>query len=498
MQRYARWGPNGSKGPELLVREVLLHGLTEPVDFNDPSKGEKPAEPDVWQCEYLQAYGEGEKRIASRSGNGVGKTACLSWCIVHHFISEYPQITAVTAPTQGQMFDALYPEVLTWFQKLPEWVQGSFVVKSESIEHSKFPNKSFVSFATARAEKPEALAGKHSEQGSVLLVADEAQAIHEAVYLNATGSMSGRKTQMMLAGNPTYTSGLFYDAHTKLARQDVKTPGDWLSIHVNAETCRRVTEDFKQEKARRFGPDSNAYRIFVLGEFPTGADNTVIPMQDILAAQERDIQPTHGTPFVWGLDVARFGSDRSALVKRKGTVVPEVPKWWRGKDTMELSVLIREEYNATNISDRPVRIFVDVIGIGAGVVDRLREMGLPAIGINVGEAAALDDRYANLKAELWFKMKEFFARKDCKIPKDDLSPGGLALGQELATPTYDFVKPSNRLRVEGKQEIRNRGLPSPDLAEALMLTFAGPATQAMFGTNIQFSEPLRRNLAGVV
>lgn len=477
-----------------MVREVFLAGLTEPIDFNNPEGPQKAAEPDLWQEEFLRAYGDyTERRIAERSGNGVGKTAALAWCVVNHFITEFPQVTACTAPNQTQMFDALYPEVIRWFDRLPEWVKLAFEVKAESIEHRKKPNDSFVTFATARPENPEALSGKHCEQGSVLLVADEGQGVHERVYLAAAGSMSGRRTKFLMAGNPVYTEGLFFDAHTKLARKEAKTAGDWLSIHVNAETCKRVTEDFKQEKIRRFGIDSNAYRIFVLGEFPTSNENTIIPLADILAAQVREIADERSVPMVWGVDVARFGSDRTALVKRRGKVVPEVPKGWRGKDTMQTVALLHEEWQATSTPDRPIRIFVDVIGIGSGVVDRLREMGLPVVGVNVAEASASKDQYFNLKAELWFKAKEWFAAKDCKIPKDDLNPGGIALGSELAAPRYDFTKPKNKLMVEGKKELRDRGLPSPDYADAFILTLSSSFAQ-MSGTYGKSNEPIKRGL----
>lgn len=498
MSRYARWGENGEQGPELMVREVFLFGLTEPVDFNNPEGPQKAAEPDAWQCEFLRAYGDyTERRVAERSGNGVGKTATLAWCVVNHFVTEFPQVTACTAPNQTQMFDALYPEILRWFERLPEWVRTAFVVKAESIEHVVKPNDSFVTFATARPENPEALAGKHCEQGSVLLVADEAQGVHERVFLAAAGSMSGRRTKFLLAGNPVYTEGLFYDAHTLLARTGEKTPGDWKSIHVNAETCKRVTEDFKQEKIRRYGIHSNAYRVFVLGEFPAGNDDTIIPLGDVISAQVRDIAEPKDQAGVWGLDPARFGDDRSCLVKRRGRVVAETPLVWRQKDTMQLSAIVHEEWNATPLHQRPKSICVDSIGLGAGVVDRLRNLGLPVRGVNVSEMAAFSDRYANLKAELWFKAKEWFAAKDVRLPADNPVPGGIALGAELALPKFRFL-PSGRLQVESKMEIKKRGFPSPDVADAFILTMADTEATYIHGTEGSFTAPIKRNSSWVV
>ena len=493
LSRYARWGENGKEGPVLLVREVLLRGMTELVDVNDESKGWKPAEPDTWQEEFLRVYGSGqERRMTEKSGHGPGKSACLAWIIVHHLVTEFPQKTAVTAPTEKQLFNALYPEVVKWFQKLPQWLQGEFEIKADRLEQRRKPEESFVSFATARPEKPEALAGIHCEDGSVLLVADEASGVPEAVFESASGSMSGRNATIILAGNPVRTSGLFYDSHTKLARRGERTVGDWYAVTVNCETSRRVSRDFIEEKARRYGRDSNEYRIRVLGEFPTADADTIIPIEHILAAQSRDIT-TPPSDAVWGVDVARFGDDRSALVKRIGSVVEERPKVWQGKDTMQLAALIHEEWNATPPPKRPRSICVDVIGIGSGVVDRLRMLGLPVRGVNVAETSSFSDRYQNLKAELWMdKAKTWFAAKDCRIPPDDQAPGGIALGAELGLPRFRYL-PSGKWQVESKQEIKRRGFPSPDVADAFILTLADTAATYHHGS-LKVNDPLKRGL----
>ena len=181
---------------------------------------------------------------------------------------------------------------------------------------------------------------------------------------------------------------------------------------------------------------------------------------------------------MWGLDVARFGDDRTALVKRAGNVIIEVPKMWRGKDTMQVAGLIKLEYDeAMDAKCEPHEILVDVIGIGAGVVDRLRELGLPVRGINVAESPAVREQYLRLRDELWWKAREWFGNRACKIPE----PQGLTNGEEdpmelliseLSQPKYT-ASSSGKILIETKDDMKKRGLSSPDLADAFCLTFAG-------------------------
>jgi hypothetical protein len=471
----------------LFVREVLLRGVV------DPRTG-LPEEPDEWQEKLLRAYGRYERRITVRSGHGVGKTAALAWVTVHHAVTEFPQKTALTAPTSNQMFVALWPEVGKWFAKCPDHIKNIFEFKSDEIVHQGNPKESFIRAATARPEKPEALAGVHCDDGSVLLIADESSGIHEAIFESASGSMSGHTATTILAGNPLRTAGLFFDSHMKPEMRDF-----WFALHVSCEQCRRVKADFLEDMRRRYGVNSNQYRVRVLGEFPKADADTVIPFESIEAATIRDVTPSPAAPMIWGLDPARFGGDRSALVKRKGNAVPELPKVWQDLDLMQLSAMVKIEWDTTDISKRPAEILVDSIGLGAGVVDRLRQLELPVRGINVSESPSMKDHYSNLKAELWFEgAKAWFQKLDCTLPKDIAhTPNGSLCG-ELALPRFKFTK-TGKLQVESKDEIKKRGFASPDLADAFILTFASSAATMAFGSANQpgWNQPMRRNIKGM-
>jgi hypothetical protein len=440
-------------------------------------------EPDEWQCKLMDAVAAGERQISVRSGHGVGKSTVASWLAIWHILVWYPQKTVITAPTGSQLYDALFSEVKSWVNLLPEWARELLDVRAERIELVAAPAESFISARTSRAETPEALQGVHSDR--VLLIADEASGIPEAVFDAAGGSMSGHTACTILLGNPTRGSGFFYDTHNKLKDR-------WWTLRVSCADSPRVSPEYIEGAKARYGEESNAYRVRVLGEFPLRDDDTVVPLELVEAAMNRDVSGNPTAPVIWGLDVARFGSDASALAKRQGSIVHEV-RTWRGLDLMQTCGVVKSEYDATFGAMRPTEILVDSIGLGAGVCDRLRELGLPARGINVSESPSMGELYTNLRAELWFRLKGWLEARDCRLPNEE------GLFAELVSPRYSFASNGKR-KVESKDEMKRRGLPSPDKADALCLTMATDAATALYGVAAGggWNKPLRRMIKGVV
>lgn len=438
--------------------------------------------PDPWQADLMNAIAAGERRVAVRSSHGVGKSMTVSALSVWFLLTRYPCKTVITAPTSAQLFDALFAEIKTLIKLLPVQVQQLLNVKSDRVELVAAPDAAFISARTSRAETPEALQGIHSEH--VLLIADEASGVPQQVFEAAAGSMSGDNAHTVLLGNPTRSSGFFYDVFHRMSDQ-------WRTFHVSAFDSPRVSKDYIDEMRMRYGEDSNVYRVRVLGEFPLADDDTIIPIGLVEAAMGRDIQVDERAPAVWGCDIARFGSDKSALAKRKGNVITEV-RTWANMDLMQTCGLIKAEYDALPHHERPVEILIDSIGLGAGVVDRLRELKLPVRGINVSESPSMKATYTNLRSELWFAMKAFLEQRNCKMPADD------DLKAELAATRFSFSS-NGKMQAEGKDSLRKRGLKSPDRADAVCLTLAGDAATALYGVSSSgnWNKPLRRNLAGI-
>jgi hypothetical protein len=428
---------------------------------------------DPWQEECVRAFGRGEQRISIRACHGPGKTMVAAGCVLLTLTTRFPSKTVATAPSRGQLEDALVAEVKTLFRRLPAPIQLLFNVKATRIELIGAEEECFFAARTARAENPEALQGVHSDAGWVFLLADEASGVPEPIFEASAGSMSGKRVTTMLLSNPTRTSGFFFDTHHKL--RDM-----WFTMQVSAQDSPRVTDDFVEDIRRRYGENSSAYRVRVLGEFPLADLDTVIPYHLADGAMNRDITTDGREPTLWGLDVARFGDDKTVLVKRsKREVRPDILIWEK-RDTMETVGRVVAEFRNTPDSEQPSEILVDVIGMGGGVVDRLIELGLPARGINVGEMAGSNDTYLNLRSELWFKVREWLEQRQSKLPKckggcPQDCPHELLLS-ELTAPRYKFSS-SGKIQVESKSDMKGRGLHSPDIADALMLTFASePAT----------------------
>lgn len=457
--------------PVLFVREVL--GVV----------------PDPWQVQVLEAYAKRPvvRQITVRSCHGPGKTAVAAWMAVHHMLVFFPQRTVVTAPTTSQCFDSFYSEVKIWMKRLPDDLQKLFEIKGDHIELIFAPEASYLAVRTSRKEQPEALQGVHSEH--VLLIVDEASGVPEEVFAAASGSMSDEKALTLLISNPTKRTGLFFDSHHTLK-------GSWVSIHVGWKDSPRVSAAFEQEIRERYGEDSNEYRVRVLGEFPKEDADAVIPWELIDEATRREITLPKTHSRVWGLDCAWQGKDRSALVVRAGPKVLGKSLVWKGLDPMQLSGRVVDLWNNTPLDERPSEILVDMIGIGAGTVSRLQELGLPARGINVAETPGILSNAPDLRTELWEKALGWFRSRGCSIPADDVE-----LIEELSMPGWEY-RSNGKKAVESKEKtkLRHTGKKkrSPDIADAFILTFASDQAALVSGQLVSWNQPLKRNLKGIV
>jgi phage terminase large subunit len=413
------------------------------------------ATPTDQQWEASRAIVE-RRRVSIRSGHGTGKSAFMAWCVLWFMSCYYPCKVPATAPTSHQLEDILWAEIAKWHaamrERVPqlanefEWTKERFYLKSN-------PNESFAVARTARPERPEALQGFHSE--NILFLIDEASGVAENVFQVAEGALSTEGAFVVMAANPTREEGYFYDSHHKMRDR-------WAALHWDGEQSPMVSRQYVDDMRAKYGVDSPIYQVRVKGNFATATDG-VIPLSLCEAARVREVQPIASAPVIWGLDVARFGDDSTALAKRKGNVQLEPCREWYGKDTMQTAGLIKLEYDSAK--EKPSVINVDVIGIGSGVVDRLNELGLPVKGVNVAESASACEQYNRLRDELWFLGREWLEARDCRLADDDELIG------ELVTPKFQILS-SGKIKVEGKDELKKRGVASPNRADAWLLTFA--------------------------
>ncbi len=442
------------------LRAQLQKWRDDPRAFVEEAFTGDPTLPDVvvedWQGETLDALVD-EDRLAVRSGHGVGKSTLLAWVIIWFLVTRHPAKIGCTAPTSHQLEDILWAELAFWHRRLHPTLRTLLSLGSGRLEFSATPKESFAVARTARREQPEAFQGLHAKH--MLFIADEASGVDEQVFVVGEGSMSTKGAKTILTGNPTRSQGYFYDAfHPRAgARQ-------WWTRKVSCSESTRVDPGYVEEMKAKYGEDSNIYRVRVLGEFPREDDDVVIPLEWIEAAKTRDIEPIVG-PVVWGVDVARFGNDRTAVCKRMLNHVLEPVTSWAHVDLMQTTGRIVAMWETTIGFRRPKQILVDAIGYGAGVADRLKEQGLPAIAVNVSEKPGVGERYLRQRDELWFNAREWFQQRDCVVPADEVLTG------ELSSIRYNFTS-GGKVVVESKDEMRKRGLRSPDLADAFVMTFA--------------------------
>lgn len=439
--------------------EVVLQWRNEPSIFVKDALG---VSPEPWQVEALNAVRDFD-RIAIKSGHGVGKSAFLSWVVLWWLLTRYPARAACTANTADQLSDVLWGEIDKWFRRMPEGLRGLLEVTSDKVIFKENPKECFAAARTARKENPEAFQGRHSE--NMLFIADEASGIDDIIFETGKGAMSSHGAKTILTGNPTRTSGYFFDAFNKNGHL-------WKTLTVPCSASSQVTQKYIEECKEEYGEDSNMFRVRVLGEFPIEGDNVIIPLHFCESAIDRDVSVIDST-VVWGVDVARFGDDRTALAKRRGNHLLEPVKFWQKSDTTQNIGRLVNEWNETPKSLRPDIIYVDAIGYGAGVADGLCERGLPAFGVNVAEVPAVGEKFMRLRDELWWSGREWFRTMQVRIPKDS------RLIYELCLPTYSFTS-GGKIKAESKDEVKKRTSrgagdlgKSPDLADAFLLTFAG-------------------------
>lgn len=418
------------------------------------------AELEEWQEEVVDWLDGGIKKISVRSGHGVGKTMLCAVLALHFLCFRDDVKVIVTAPSADQMKDGLIPEINKWKAKLPLWMQKSLSATSERMVRYPNDKNNFISFRTARKENPDALAGVHATH--VMIIVDEASGVEEAIYETGQGALSTPGAIALLIGNPTNPTGFFHATQTKLSHI-------WKTKRVSCYDSTQVDHNYIQSILRTYGADSRQFRVRVLGEFPDGSVDAIIPRAFAEAAVGRDIDLIREDAFVWGVDPGR-GGDPTGFCERGSNVITDI-KELNYTDTMQVVGWVHNRFNHTPYTLRPKKIFVDVIGIGAGVADRLTELGLPdveVVAVNVSEGSSMSDRFVNLRTELIYAGRDWLERKDTKIESLPLTEKFI---NELVSINQKFTS-TGKAQAESKTEMKRRGMASPNLADGFFLTLA--------------------------
>lgn len=401
------------------------------------------------QKEILEAVRD-HHEVAIRSCHASGKSY-VSGRIVHWWLNAHTDsVVITTAPTFRQVKEVLWREI-------KGSVSGKKIYKESAVLDTKIDISPQWFALGLSTDKPDQFQGFHSPHLMVLI--DEASGIQPEIE-EAIDGLTPEK--IVRIGQPLSTVGRFADAFRMQGVHKIRISAyDTPNVKEGKVLIPGLINALDVENFKiRYGEDSNVFRVRVLGEFPTQDSDALISVDDIAKAMERDVSVQPQFEKKLGVDVARFGNDRSALIVRQMEKVVRKEMFY-SMDTMQIAGhalrIAKEEHI------RPENIFVDVIGVGAGVFDRLKEQGWNATPVNVAEAPSDKENYLNLRAELYAaKVKPWVKTAD--IPKDDDF-------YELANIKYKFSS-TGKLQIESKEDMKKRGIESPDVADALMLTFA--------------------------
>lgn len=455
------WGqqflPDGSlnplrnkKGPERWQRRLLIK-LGNHIRNNLDMK-QLCAEVDyyVW-------------RSARASGHGVGKSALVAW-IIQFLMSTRPDTRGlVTANTQKQLEDKTWPELGKWHNMLinRHW----FTWTATAYYFSQYPDDKrknyMVTAMTVSAENTEAFAGLHNEGGCVFVIFDEASGIHEKVWEVAQGALTDGEGFFFTFGNPTRPDGAFADCFDKHGDMyDCEFVDSRDVSHTNKQALLDIIKLYGGIDEN--GECADEIKIRVLGRFPSQAYNGFISIDVVNDAIQRELITDSGAALIMAVDVARFGDDSTCIGFRQGRDFRSRKRLLlKGLSAVKVAKICMDQADI----HRPDAIVIEGTGPGSGVIDIMRDRGYKVIEIHPGAPSNEPEHYFNKRAEIWCKMRDWMVEQGC-IDDDK------GLYNALTKILYSLDRHEQRTKLEPKEEYKKRtGLPSPDEADTLALTF---------------------------
>lgn len=437
-QRFYPWGRaslEGSNGPRAWQKEILQYLRDH---LSNPATRYTPC------C------------VAVSSGHGIGKSAFMGM-VTNWAMSVCEDAKCiVTAGTGTQLNTKTVPEISKWFKLSHNayWFDvraTSIRIKEEGHEQSWRTD-----FVTWSEHNTEAFAGLHNKLKLILVIYDEASAIADPVWEVSEGALTDEETIIiwLAFGNPTKNTGRFRECFGKFKHR-------WKTFQIDSRTVEGTNKEQIAKWIEDYGEDSDFVRVRVRGEFPRAGSNQFIPADTVAACRKYRAEGYESLPKILAVDVARFGDDQTVIGTRQGRKARILGKY-RGKDT----VWTAEQVIQFIETERPDAIVVDADGLGAGTVDALRHRGYGAklFEFHGGNTPQNHAAYFNKRAEAWGALRDWLMA-GAEIPDDS------ELADDLTSPEYGFSA-SQQIQLEKKDDMKKRGLSSPDSGDMLAMTFA--------------------------
>lgn len=470
-----------AKDPEIMLAEDMASFTHDPLayaTYSFPWREEGAALSDVegpraWQADTMEDIREHLENPETRfeplllgvaSGHGIGKSALISMLTCWASDTCEDARIVITANTEQQLRTKTWPEVLKWRRMSLTahwWKPTKTAIFSAFSGHDENWR---VDAVTWSENNTEAFAGLHNKGKRIVVIFDESSNIAEKVWEVTQGALTDEDTEIIWIafGNPTRNTGRFRECFGKLRHL-------WKTRKIDSRSVEGTNKKFLQSLVDTYGEESDIVKVRVRGEFPAASSLQFISSD---VASDARVRPLEGEdkaePLIIGVDVARFGDDSSTIYFRRGRDARSIePIKLSQVDTMQLSARVLEQHRL----HRATVIAVDETGVGAGVVDRLRMMGAPVVGVPFGGKPlghirlTSGEKVANRRAEMWAIMREWLDH-GCISDDDELHDD--LIGLEYGFNTKDEIL------LEKKEHMKERGLSSPDNADGLALTFSVP------------------------
>ncbi len=402
-------------------------------------------------------------RLTISSGHGIGKTSSCAIIILWFLFGRVDSQVACTAPTATQMHDVLWKELSLWITRMPDKIKNLYEHNKDYIRIKERPDSWFARAKTSSKENSEALAGVHAEW--VMLLGDEAAGIEEQIFTVMDGALTSGNFLVMLIGNPTRTDGYFYDTHHKNIDR-------WIAISLSSKESPLVDKKYEEDQAKQHGRDSQEYGIRVLGRFPSEDTMSKDGYVRLLGSKDINIIPkSQDTKFakssILGVDPSGEGDDKTSFVIR---------------DSFKARVIFKESTSNSKYIAEKILTFIDLYGLDASnvVVDAFgigttisAEVAKASNGkaiiqaINVGEQPDYEDEkeeYLNKRALYYHRGIRGWIRSGGQLVED------AEMESEIETIYYKRNL-QGKVQIMPKVEMRKRGYRSPNMMDALSLTF---------------------------
>jgi len=438
------------------AEQLWEHCRLNPVYFLTDVLGVKPWEK---QEQIIESVRDNANTVVA-SGHGVGKTfisACTTlWFLCSHHMSR----VITTAPTNRQVESILWAEIANLYNNARVPIGGRLLKTALNFEEKWFA----LGLST---DDPDRFQGHHAE--NLLLIMDEAPGVDPRIYEAAQGILTSRGAKSLLIGNPTSSSGPFFDCFKNKL---------WTKFHISCYDSPAIrdpdayptltTQKWIDERKEQWGEASPMFVSRVLGEFPLEGEDTLIP----LAWCERAVVRWHknknekrmNTHVFLGLDVARYGTNKTVLTDYIPPRVREITKIQQKSTTGAVNMVIQAGIAA---GAKLQQVTVDDTGVGGGVTDRLRDLKYPVIPINFSQKPADPMHFRSIRDEIYWYLRELFRSDEIEIPPND------DLIAQLSAVKYKINPRSGRIEIEGKDDMKKRGVGSPDEADSLAIAVYG-------------------------